>query len=404
MKKTYLVWGVLLRSFCSFGQEAATAPVYKKQQLKETEIQALFSYYIQDGNHSAVTGGKGTEALTVYAPEIAITHKADSFNTVTLNTGVDVITSASTDNIDFMVSSASRVDARSHINLGYTRRLKHTGLRLGINAGLSVESDYTSLNLGVSASYTNPDGSRDIRAGLQCYFDDLRWGRIDDDYYRPVSLVYPVELRYKEWFDGYTRNSYNLSFSVQQIVSRRVRVVLSPELVYQKGILSTPFHRVYFKDSYVAKVENLPGTRWKVPVGLQVNIFATNSIIFRTYYRFYKDDLGITAHTFQVEMPVKLSPQFSVAPHVRFYTQTASRYFQPYKEHSRTETYYTSDYDLSAFNSIKTGLTLRYAPAAHMAWHYFFDAVSARYAWYKRSDGLHAHMMSLLLEFRHSKQ
>lgn len=389
-------------SLCAKAQSKPQDSLYKKQKIAETDVQVLFSYYTQDGNHSAVTGGIGTEELMVYAPEVNITHRRDSVNTFSLNAGADIITSASTDNIDFVMSSASRVDIRSHFNIGYNRRLGHSGLRAGIQTGLSIESDYTSLPVGLNLSHTSRDGSREWTLGLQCYFDDLRWGRIDDDYWRPVRLVYPIELRYKEWYDTYRRTSYNLSFSLFQVINRRVQVAVFPELTYQKGLLSTPFHRVFFTDRAVEKVEYLPEERWKVPLGLQANIFAGSRLVIRSYYRFYWDNIGLRAHTFQLELPVKLSPSFSVAPHVRFYTQTASRYFRPYREHDVSEKYYTSDYDLSAFNSFKTGLNLRYVPQAKFMRHYTFKEIGLRYAWYKRTDGLHAHMISMLFDFNHT--
>jgi hypothetical protein len=403
MKKKYLLLGLMTASFCATAQKAPEDSFYKKQKLSETDVQIIFSYYTQDGNHSAVTGGTGTEELMVYAPEVTINHKRDSVQTFSLNAGVDIITSASTDNIDFVMTSASRVDMRSHVNLGYSRRLGHSNMRAGINTGLSVESDYTSLPVGLNLTYTDPDGSREWTAALQCYFDDLRWGRIDDDYWHPVSLVYPAELRYREWYDTYRRTSYNLSFALYQVVNKRIQVALFPELTYQKGLLSTPFHRVFFTDPLVEKVEYLPEQRWKIPIGVQANIFAGKRVIIRSYYRFYWDDIGIRSHTFQLELPVKITPQFSIAPHVRFYTQTASTYFRPYKQHEVTEKYYTSDYDLSAFNSYKAGMTLRYAPQARFMRHGTFKEIGLRYAYYKRSDGLYAHMMSLLLDFKYSK-
>ncbi len=403
MKKKYLLLGLMTGSCCAAAQQLPADSLYKKQRIAETDIQVLFSYYTQDGNHSAVTGGTGTEELMVYAPEVNITHRRDSVHTFTLNAGADIITSASTDNIDFVVSSASRVDMRSHISLGYSRQLGRSGLRAGIQAGLSVESDYTSLPMGLSLGRTSADRSREWQVSLQCYFDDLRWGRIDDDYWRPVSLVYPAELRYKEWYDTYRRTSYNLSFSWFQVVSRRVQIAIFPELVYQQGLLSTPFHRVYFTDGSLS-VEYLPEERWKIPLGLQANIFAGSRLVIRSYYRFYQDNIGIRSHTFQLELPVKLSPQFSIAPHARFYTQTASRYFRPYGAHATTEQYYTSDYDLSAFNSFKTGLNLRYTPQAKLLRHYTFREIGLRYAWYKRTDGLQAHMFSLLLDFKHARR
>lgn len=242
-----------------------------------------------------------------------------------------------------------------------------------------------------------------MQLNIQYYYDDLRWGRIDDDYYRPVSLVYPAELRYKEWFDIYTRQSWNFNGAWFQIVNKRMNVSFMPGLAYQKGLLSTPFHRVYFEGSPFPKVENLPMERWKIPLGFQANIFATNNVILRGYYRFYWDNWGIRSHTLSLEIPVKITPVWTIAPHIRWYQQTASTFFQPYKEHNPGATYYTSDYDLSGFTSIKTGLTIRYAPQAEFIKHYFFNEASIRYAFYKRSDGLHAHMFTLLLDMKRSK-
>lgn len=402
MKKKYLLFGLMAKSLLSFGQKNTAPSVYRKQKLREVAVQTLCSYYTQDGNHSAVTGGKGTEELSVFAPEVAVTYRADSMHTLSFNAGADIITSASTDKIDYVISSASRRDVRSHINLGYNRRFGHSGITAGISTGLSVESDYTSLPVGLSFAHINADASREIQVQVQGYFDDLRWGRLNKNYHRPVRLIYPVELRYKEWYDTYRRTSYNLSISVSQVINRRIVAVLTPGLVYQKGLLSTPFHRVYFRDDFFPRVEYLPSERWKVPVGLQVNIFAARRIILRTYYRFYYDNIGIKAHTLQLEVPVKITPLLTVAPHFRWYTQTASSYFRPFKEHENTESFYTSDYDLSAFNSYKTGITLRYAPQA--GWrHYLFSEAGLRYAWYRRSDGLQAHTFSLLLDFKYSR-
>jgi len=403
MKKTYLIFGLAMKSLFTLAQTVPADAAYKKQKLKETDVQAIFSYYLQDGNHSAVTGGTGTEELTVYAPEITITHKPDTLQAISFNAGVDVITSASTDNIDFLRSSASLVDARTHVTLGYSRKLGRTGLTAGLNTGLSVESDYTSLPVGLSVSHRTHDGNRELQLSAQYFYDDLRWGRIDDDYYRPVSLVYPVELRYKEWFDTYTRHSLNINLAWFQVVNTRMNIAFTPGLIYQSGLLCTPFHRVYFQESIFPWVERLPDKRWKIPLGLQANIFATRRVMLRSYYRYYWDNFGIRSHTLSLEVPVKLSPQWTVAPHVRLYRQSASSYFKPYKEHTKTEPYYTSDYDLSAFSSIKTGVTVRYAPQAEMIRHYFFNEASVRYAWYKRSDGLYAHTFTLLMDFKRSK-
>src|SRR5438105_46380 len=108
--KAYLTIGMLALMMRAKAQEQDST--YQKKQLSETDVQLVFSYYDQDGNNSAVTGGVGTEKLTVYAPGVNIKHTFNTYNTISLNTGVDVISSASTDNIDFIVSSASVLDTR----------------------------------------------------------------------------------------------------------------------------------------------------------------------------------------------------------------------------------------------------------------------------------------------------
>jgi hypothetical protein len=412
MKKRWLTVCLLTASLFSQAQTRWLNPAqtksgdsaYVKQTVAQTDIQLLFLAYNQTGDHSAVTGGKGTEALSVYAPEIAIAYRPNDRHSFRLNAGVDVITSASTDNIDYVRSSASRVDRRGHLNVGYSRRLRNPNLRAGIQSGVSLESDYLSLPLGVSLSHRKADGSREVTVGVQAYFDDLRWGRLNADYYRPVRLIYPVELRDHNWFDTYRRTSLNLTAGVYQTINRKLQAALFPEAAYQQGLLSTPFHRVYVNDSArTVRVERLPGERWKLSAGFQLNWFATQRVILRAYYRHYRDSFGIASHTVQLETPIRVTPLVTVSPLVRFYTQTAARDFRPYAEHRPDATFATSDYDLSAFDSYQLGLTIRYAPHQSVWKNYLFQAIDLRYAYYQRSDQLAAHSLSLVIELQKNR-
>lgn len=396
MRKISLSVVLFVVSLGAYGQKGDSS--YAKKQLRQTDVQLLFSYYGQDGDHSAVTGGTGTEKLTVYAPEIGLQHRFNDANRLDFSTGVDVITSASTDKIDFVVSSASRRDARIHANVGYNHTFKRYGLTTGGSAAFSMESDYLSWGGGLSLSHQDQSQSRLLGLSFRAFFDDLRWGRLDDDFRRPVTLVYPSELRFKEWFNLYTRQSFNVEASWYQAVNRRLAVAFYPGLIYQRGLLSTPFHRVYFNDLKTTRVENLPDRRLKIPLGIQANAFIGGRWIARAYYRWYWDDYGIRAHTFDLETPVKLTPAITLSPFGRFYTQTASKYFKPYRQHALPEAFYTSDYDLSAFQSYKTGLGLRYAPFKKIGKRLDFKAVELRYAFYSRTDGLRAHMVTMLWE------
>ncbi|MCB0530718.1 MAG: DUF3570 domain-containing protein [Lewinellaceae bacterium] len=396
MLKKNIVFGLLMSWLSTFAQKADS--LLDKRKPRQTAISVLYAQYFQDGRHSAVTGGQGTEKLQVYAPEVSIAQQRDSSGNFALRAGVDVISSASTDKIDFVVSSASRKDNRAHVQAGYTSAVGKSGWTFGANTAISMESDYLSLGGGLSASRSVQGGNRSYGLNFDAYFDDLRWGRLNSDYRRPVTLVYPVELRGQEWSAIYRRQSYNLMLQFNQVLNRRMTLGIYPGLIYQHGLLATPFHRVYFADNSTVRVENLPNDRFRFPLGFQLNSFILDRYILRSYYQFYWDDFGIIAQTLELDFPIKISPRFSIGPTVRVYGQTAAHWFRPYAAHQLDQQFYTSDYDLSAFRSYQLGAALHFSPFSHFGKKLSVDGASLRYSWYKRSDGLQAHMINLVLD------
>jgi len=393
VKKRYIAIGLLASSLAAFGQRQDST--YRKKKLSTADVQIIMSYYTQDNAHSAVTGGIGTEDLQVYATQFSVDYQSDSANTFHVDGGLDIISSASTDNIDYVQSSASKTDVRTHLNTGYSRRIRRNGITAGANTGFSIESDYSSLNTGLFFSKINASQSREISISLQMFFDDLRWGRLHDG--KPEKLIYPVELRSIEWFDHYRRSSYNLDLGFYRVINRRMAIGVYPGLAYQSGLLSTPFHRVYFTDKS-KRVENLPGDRFKVPIGVQLNTFLGGRWILRTYYRFYWDNFGIFSNTINLEAAYKVSSKFTVTPFIRIYGQTSGDDFEKYGAHDATEEFYTSDYDLSKFESFKPGLSIRLAPHSGRG-RTTFNAIELRYAFYRRSDGMEAHTATLFINY-----
>jgi hypothetical protein len=319
-------------------------------------------------------------------------------NIFSLEGGTDVISSASTDMIDANISSASRVDMRSYANVQYSRRLKHSDVVLGFGTGFSIESDYFSVPLLFSVDYTEPSGMRKYSATFQAFFDDLRWGRLNPDYRRPVGLIYPAELRYKEWYDVHNRYSYNLKFGFVQVVNKRMQIGIYPEFIYQKGLLATPFHRVYFTDGDL-RVENLPAQRFRYPLALRLNYFAGDITIIRAGAGFYQDNFGITAGNIDLELALKITRMVTLSPFVRYYRQSEASYFEPYGKHNPSDSFYTSDYDLSQFQTYTTGLAFRYAPSKYMGKRSIFNEINLRYTFFKRTDHLTSHIFTAAFGF-----
>jgi Protein of unknown function (DUF3570) len=395
MKKKYLVIGALALSHCVIKAQG-TDSLYKKEILNKTDITVLYNQYLQNGDHSAITGGIGTEKLQVYAPAIEINSTIKTKNIITFKGGADIITSASTDRIDFVLSSASLHDTRTYANLSYGRWFEKNDLLVSLGTGFSLESAYLSFPVNMGLVHTEKNKMRTYSVDLQLNFDDLRWGRLSRDHSRPVGLVYPVELRYKDWYSTYLRNSYNLKLGFSQVITKRLILGLYPEMTYQKGLLATPYHRVYFTDGS-ERVENLPYQRWKGSLGLKANYFLGGRTIFKNGISVYEDDFGILGIAFENETSIKVNNQVSLSPFFRIYYQKGSPFFAPYGQHDPLATYYTSDYDLSTFNSYKAGLSLRYAPFTYIGKRSVFNELNLRYAFYYRSNALMAHILSLVM-------
>lgn len=361
--------------------------------LAPIDVNILFNYYTQEGDHSAVTGGTGTEELTDYDTHIIVIIPVDSASRLSAEGSFNTYTSASTDRIDSRMSSASSSDIRAAIQLGWEQEKPETKQAYSWGMGGSVESDYLSMNL--HGSYYQPlEGEQSaLYIDAQAFLG--RW-----------VLYFPEELRdtVQPFITTGRRFAYHLNLQYQQILNRRMSLALSSGLSYQHGLLSTPFHRVYFPGEELPRIERLPGQRWQWPLSLRLHYFAGGGLVTRFFYRYYLDGFGIQAHSLELELPLKLSPAFTIIPVYRHHRQRASRYFRPYLGHQPDALFYTSDYDLSAFSSHKAGLGIQYSPI----WRWRLPGkrrrgelagISIRVAHYRRSDGLRAWMGSMRWEW-----
>lgn len=389
----------LLASFFSQASAQTTDSSFQKKALTTLEVKAFFSLYEQEGQHSAVTGGLGDEQLSVYHTGGSIAYGINE-HLVLFKASVDVISSPSTDRIDFITSSASAKDNHVQAQLGYQYDWKEKRMQLGAAYLWSIESDYWSDGLSLWWWWTSKNKMRQLGLSAELFWDDLRWGRLNrGEGYRPSKLVYPSELRNTNWFDIYHRHSYNLQFSWRQDINKRLRVQWNAGLTHQEGLLSTPFHRIYFRDTSRVVVERLPQQRWRLPLTVAASWFLARSLVLQPSYRFYWDNFGIWAQTLQVQAAIKLHQKLSLYPFVRWYHQTASPYFAPYQAHWSNANFYTSDYDYSNFMSVKTGVGVGWYPDWRLGKRskIYFNHILLRYAFFYRTDGLSAHIISLQL-------
>ncbi len=393
---------------------------YKRRVLEVSEVDLLFSYYSQDGQNAAVTGGEGTEELTDATSSIVLRMPMNEDDVLTVDVGLSAYTSASSSNVNpldgglnvspFDASSGeSRKDLLAYINPTYSHSSDDRNAIWSANAYFSSEYDYFSIGFGGSYTKLFNEKNTEITLSGKVFLD--KW-----------NAIYPIELRdgffddritgngtynpiFSE-FESENRNSYSLSLSFSQILSRKLQGAIFMDVVSQNGLLSTPFQRVYFSDfedfyiddfQLADNVEQLPDSRFKIPVGGRLNYYLNDLVVLRSYYRFYWDDWGISSHTASLEAPFKLTDKFTLYPTYRYYTQTAADYFYPKEQALSTDDFYTSDYDLSNYDAHQYGIGVQYKDIFTRAQvlNFGLKTINLRFSQYDRSDGLNAFIVTL---------
>ena len=426
--------GIYLLFLHAFSQTSApqtaapqtTAPAsdtaYHSRKLKIDEVNLVSSYYWQNGDHSAIEGGIGSEKVTDLANGLELKLAAYDFkqrkNHLTLGFGLDHHTAASQAWVSNTGASKTG-GTRLYPSINWARENETKGTTIGFGAIYSSEYNYHSLGLDAEFSAkTHHKG--EFTAKLSTYLDQVK--EIRPSEFNTVDTItnttggtvtyttasgktvtlnsgtsYTEETG-KAAIPGTPRDTYTASFSFSQVINTRLQGVVLLDLVTQNGYLGLPFHRVYFADGKDT-IENLPSTRYKLPIGIRLNYFLGDNVVLRGYYRYYTDSWGIHSHTASLEVPVKITPFFSVTPFYRYYTQTAARYFAPYEKHTESDSYWTSNYAYAAFTSSFFGTGIRIAPPAGI-FHSSLKTLEIRYGHYTQTTDLVSDVISMNLTWK----
>ncbi len=417
------------------GQDSPDAGSYQKRVLDAAEIDFLSSYYRQEGDNAAVTGGLGTEQLTDATATVVVAVPLNDNDILTIDAGISAYTSASSSNVNpfdggsapdpFTASSgASGNDLWSNAVIGYSHASEDRNHILGARLSVAAEYDYFSLGIGGSYSRLFNEKNTEISLKANAYFD--RW-----------NAIYPIELRpfepggpglndalyagrtlsgntgYAPDFEPFgakNRNSYSLGLGFSQILSRKLQGSLALDVVLQEGLLSTPFQRVYFQDvddsfldgfHLAEAIEILPDQRLKVALGGRLHYYLSAAVSLRSFYRIYRDDWGLVSHTASLEIPWKFAERFTLYPSYRYYTQTAADAFRPYNQHLSTASYYTSDYDLSEYAASQYGLGLQYTDifAGFRILDFGLKSAVVKAYYYDRDTGLSSFLVTAGVNF-----
>lgn len=387
-------------------QQQDDTTTYKKRVLESAEVDFLMSYYTQDGDNAAVTGGIGTEELTDLTPTIVVSIPLNDDDVLTIDAGISAYSSASSSNVNpfdgngaanpFVASSgASKKDVLTTVSGSYSHSSDERNSVWSANVAIATEYDYFSIGFGGSYAKLFNEKNTELSIKANVFLDTWK-------------AIYPSELRDQPTFakfDDESRNSYSVGLGFSQILSKSLQGSLSLDFIQQEGLLSTPFQRVQFADvadvvieefTYGDDVERLPDSRFKIAVGGRLHYYINEIFIIRTFYRYYTDDWGINSHTASIEIPIKITDKFTLYPSYRFYTQTKADYFAPFNQHLSTQQFYTSDYDLSGFDANQYGFGISYTDifTKFHIWKLGLKNIDLRFRQYERNSGLSSSLFS----------
>jgi len=142
-------------------------------------------------------------------------------------------------------------------------------------------------------------------------------------------------------------------FGVTQVLSQNDIMQLTATYTHGDGYYSDPY-----KDPDVR-----PGKRRMFTLMTRWNHhFDGTDGTARLAYRYYTDTFGIEAHTFTAEYVQPLPHGWEITPMVRYYSQSAARFYVPTGDDPRKPTptdgmeYYSEDQRLSAFGAFSYGV------------------------------------------------
>jgi len=156
------------------------------------------------------------------------------------------------------------------------------------------------------------------------------------------------------------KSSNALALGFSWIVGERDLLDVSTSYTKLSGYLTDPYKVVPVATGPdPLPPENRPDARTRnVLVFKYAHYFGDTDGALKVGYRYYWDDWSIGANTLDLLYDQRVGTDWVVSPLVRLYTQSHATFFS--YQFAAPQTYMSSDYRLSAFDSILGGLTVSY--------------------------------------------
>ena len=241
-----------------------------------------------------------------------------------------------------VMSGASIEEKRDSVEVAMTRRFDQQQLTLKPSLGFSTENDYTALSgsLELVVDFNNKLSS--VSFGFGFSLDEIE--PVDTD-------IYPSRV------DSEKKDSGTLFIGFAQIFSPTQVLQSSFSYTRLSGFLSDPYKQSFVANLLVADAR--PQERNQVAWLTRYRHFFKNAdAAMHVDFRLYQDDWALLSHTLEFSWYQNIG-QWQLVPGLRYYSQSQAAFYAPYYTNTRSDSFYSSDYRLSAYGAISTSLELR---------------------------------------------
>jgi hypothetical protein len=351
-------------------------------------IRARFTHFDQEGRgyqsqaDRAGPYSPGLETATIEQPQLEVVAQQGKF-THRLWVPIDVITAASPDAIDGWpppdtVTEASHTNVAGSLEVATTYH-KDRDTDVTVHAGFHLEAPFRSWDAGVAWARGFAEQNTVLSASLNQIFDwldafDIHGLRVGRDF----------------------RSSTNANLGITQLLSPTTVGHLDYGVTVQLGQLSNTWNVVPLSTNMIDQ-ERLPSLRHRHAfVARLVQALPWHGIV-KGMYRFYVDDWGVLAHTFELQLYQRLARWFYLKVNWRVHTQTAPWFWTLSADPNAAAR--TADSDLAALTAqtfgvmaaLDTPLRTRLLRELH---------VDFGYERYFRTNSLSANIYTCSLGFR----
>lgn len=259
---------------------------------------------------------------------------------------------------------------------------------LDVGGGISLEDDYESdfVNLGGRLDFNQ---KRTILSGGMSYTSSDTNATMDHDA-QPYIDTGAFNGQITPTAEGGKiihgdRKDWGVHFDLSQVLNKNALIQAGVGYTNSNGYMENPYKVVevaFIDDSlkpppgaaYVGQVQALleqrPNVRNQFNTNLgYVQYIETLDAALHFNYRYYLDDWGINAHTFESDWAQPLGHGWSVTPRIRYYSQDAADFYTPYLisnqpynagqfNRSQLPNDFSSDHRLSGYGALSGGITI----------------------------------------------